>query len=313
VAAPAATLRTESANTISRVNASSKTRIVLGHDLFHDLTVQLDRRHQPQAQTRYFVSNGVSYRRQLGSVFDLSGRVAREDFDEGNGHEGGAVATSALTARPLQTLTNSLLYSGSLRQLQAGTRYTNALSLSNRALLYRGVTTAVGGAIRYGRNENKQWLEGRQANASVTLLPHPKLSLSPTYVYNRSVLHGGHRPRIETWTERIAIGFSFSPWPVIYVHGTFSRLRGTKLESRNLGDFATTLSPFRDGTLQLQLYYSENFDALTERFSRQIAPSLRWNIRPGTYLNATYTYLEVESEVGSDLSNSLAALLTVTL
>jgi hypothetical protein len=71
-------------------------------------------------------------------------------------------------------------------------------------------------------------------------------------------------------------------------------------------------SPLR-GDLQLGVAYSKTLDTEAEATTELLSPSLRWNIRSGVSLTASYTYVENASPAQTLASRALAARLLIVL
>lgn len=76
--------------------------------------------------------------------------------------------------------------------------------------------------------------------------------------------------------------------------------------TRNIGG---TWSPFRDGALQLSFSYNEAYNSSANQKDRTIVPSMRWNIRGGSYLDMSYLYLKSTSVSQSSESRTFSSTL----
>ena len=73
------------------------------------------------------------------------------------------------------------------------------------------------------------------------------------------------------------------------------------------------LSPFPRGQLQLRFAYNETVDTGAGARTRIYGPTLRWNIRPGTYLELAYSWNESTQPALATYGTSFTAALVVKL
>jgi hypothetical protein len=82
---------------------------------------------------------------------------------------------------------------------------------------------------------------------------------------------------------------------------------------QTLVNFGGGFSPFTGGQLLIRFGYDENVDTLSRVRNRFFGPSLRWNIRTGTYLDVAYTWNDTFQPALLTQSRNLFANLFVSL
>jgi len=78
------------------------------------------------------------------------------------------------------------------------------------------------------------------------------------------------------------------------------------------GTVQLNYSPLR-GDLQLSIVYSKTFDTAAQSTVELFTPGIRWNVRPGIQLTATYTLLNNTAPVSVTHSRSLSLGLSILL
>lgn len=306
---PASLVAPESESSSSALSVTARTRLFREHELSHDVSLILNRYHSPSARTTYLASTGLSYHRKV-SVIDFAGRLAREDLDQGQGHESTWVYAASAAASPWPTLRGSAAASG---QRRSSSLATNTLSLLGSAELYEGVAILANGSYMFGRTDKGQAQRGVSASASVSLAPHRTLSLSGSIVHSETTRSGAGLPEARTRDAMAQGSATFHPFPALAVSGEVSSTWRREGPSRTLAGMAGSFSPFPGGDLQLSFSFSESLDPSGEGRARRLGPSVRWKIRRQAFVDATYTYLGHESPVGTSRSHAFSSLLTVAL
>ncbi len=271
-------------------NASFRTQL-FDPSLSYDFTVLLTRGNQTgtQAVDTYLVTNGINYSRKLSPILLLGARVARQDQDQSQGHQGLFLYSASLAANELLTLSHSLVYSGQWVTGAGATGTQNSLSLYNRATPFRGVGLLAGAGVSLLRNAVGQTNRSDLFTFALSLQPHAKLSLAGTYGHTETTVSGGGLPRTAAKGDHVDGNVTFTPFPALYLSAGVSR-NVTESRAVTLANSALNFSPFPGGDLQFNLSFNESFDPATG-VSRLFVPSLRWNIRAGTLLTVTESVL----------------------
>jgi hypothetical protein len=256
--------------------------------------------------------NGLSLARRLDPVFAVAARVDRSDSSLGAGHMAQNRWSASLSADPLPTFGALLSYSGQLAQLEGGTAISNSGTLSARADLYPGI--ALSGLTSLGHSQNQDGSTSRSvfASASTSIVPHRILSLSGGISYTTGTQSGGGRPETSDRRGSLEASVSLAPFPALALAGSLSRQFGGTTRTATLAGFTGSLSPFPGGDLQLRYAYQETLDVEADQRSRAHGPTARWNIRPGWYLDAGYSFQDSSAPVAVQHTRAFNANLLIT-
>jgi hypothetical protein len=284
----------------------ARTKILREPELAHDITATVTRRTE-RSLTSYTIVNGLSFRHELARSIAANARAARQDLDEGAGHEGSWQWSAALVGNPLPTAFWTLSYSGTANDRDEKSHSVTALG---RADLYEGISaqaTAGGSFTTQGLRVGRSF----QTSGTMSLTPNPYVTLSGGGLYSRSLVSDPLIGDTLAQFGRVDGSVSLTPAPAVSATGTVSRVllgaRPTTLATMQLNYF-----PLR-GEVHLAVAYSKTLDTEADATTELLSPSLRWNIRSGVSLNASYTVLENASPTQTLDSRAFAARLLIIL
>jgi hypothetical protein len=266
------------------------------------------------AHILWSVSNGLSYLRRLTRILDLSARVDRSDANDAQNNAVGSTRwTGSLTFDPLPTLGGNLTYSGNWDSPSpSGTVVNNSLSLFGRAVPYQGISLFASLVYALSQHEVGRDQESESANAGVSLVPNPKLTLNGTYSYSRTAFTGGGEPSQVSDSWRVEGDVTVSPFPALYANAGVTRVMQAGV-GQTLVNVSGNLSPFPGGNLILTFRYNQTLDTLTDTKTLIWGPYVRWNITPRSYVETTYQVLDVTSPTLETSSRSFNARFSLLL
>jgi hypothetical protein len=133
------------------------------------------------------------------------------------------------------------------------------------------------------------------------LVPHSILTVNLIYNETGTKTTGGEIPGERTdstqaWEADVAV----TPVRTVYFFGSYrveDRDQAGVRTTRNIQSYTANWSPFPDGTLHFNFFFSETRRSEDDARERSIVPSLRWNITPRSYLDLSYQRLKTESAV----------------
>jgi hypothetical protein len=281
-----------------------RTRILESPSLTHEFSYFLRKIDPSDFPTEHTVSNGLAFQHQFTKEISGRARLAREDGQERTGRRSANIFTASVMAVPLDTLSNSLVYSLIDETLAGNTSVTHSLFLYNVAKLYEGIDLSIGGGGSHVESGAGQKTLQTQINGGATLVPHSAVTVNLLYTGSASTTSGGDVPgerksSNDSWEANVTV----TPIPTLYLSGSY------RVDSRSAGDARTTgvtksyvvnFSPFPYGTLHLNFTYSETLRS--EDNSRQtiVTPSLRWNITPRSSLDLSYLKVTTDRPVLSE-------------
>jgi hypothetical protein len=179
-----------------------------------------------------------------------------------------------------------------------------------RADLYEGISAQASGGGSIVTQDLRTARSG-QGSGTVSLSPNAYVTLSVGGLYSRSLSSDPDVGDTLTQFGRVDGSLSITPAPALSGTGTVSRvLIGAR--PTTLATVQVNYSPLR-GDVQLGVAYAKTLDTEAEATTELLSPSLRWNIRSGVSLTASYTYVENASPAQTLASRALAARLLIVL
>lgn len=246
-------------------------------------------------QQRYTISNGLYVAHRLSPIFSTSGNASFEVGRQKDQTRTGALYYASLSATPLTTLTDSVVFSGNREWLEGATTTTDSVVLTNTALLYRGIDATLNlGAVFTSEDQGDDTPTSRRRdlylNLGTGVTPHSSLTMTAYYLHRLVHSSGGNLAEPTDTTEhRLDLGLSFTPLRTFALSATTSIIAETDRETTVTQNYGVTWAPFPDGTLQMSFTYTESQITETSR-TRTIQPTVRWYLttRRRSYLEATY-------------------------
>jgi hypothetical protein len=264
---------------------------------------------QPFDITRTTLNNSVSLRHAFTPKLFLNTRVLRTDTSETDRKDGASHSyTASLRADHLDTLHQTLVYSGRHDDGEAGTSISNSIFLRTDADLYRGWSAN----LDLGYSMQDSQLSGDSDTTSLRIGtqidPNPKLNFAVNY-------------RV-SWTNRSDGGSGIDQnarfqgfWVPLRTLSFFASVQLRDQQSQGEGlkifqDYSANWAPFPDGLLDFSLAYNQSVDT-EDRETRILSPQINWRITRTTLLNLRFNIGTLESEDETrDVKNVRATLRT---
>lgn len=308
---PAEVARGRSSAVAGSLSVTTRLVLVRGLGLAYDFSGSMA--HADERRPTWSIVNGLSLARRLDPTYAVSARVERYDSYAGRAREAMNRWSASLSAEPLPTFGALLSYSGQISELEGGIALSNSGTLSVRAALYEGI--ALSGTASSSWAESETGVNSRSVLASVnaSVVPNPILSLSGGVSVTESAQSGGGLPDRSQRSGVLEGNASVSPFPALSFAGGVTRQFGGAGPAVTLWSLNGAFSPFPRGDLQIRYGYAETFDSGAEVRTRAHGPGARWNIRPGWYLNAGYSFRDVRAPAMSSRDRSFNANLLITL
>lgn len=293
---PAAEVAGEQVRTSHLYNLDVRTRILKVPALTYEFTFFLAKAEP--SPTVWTVSNGLSASHRFRPTLFGAARVAREDGREAAGDRVAYLYSASLTAVPLETLRNTLVFSGRNETVEGRESDDVSLFLQSIAQLYGGVDLNLGGGVSLATSETGRETTSTQLNAELTLVPNPKATVTLSYFGRTSRSSGGELAATTTDSTRIAgAGLSLRPLRTLHLVGAWTVESRSEEETRTTQDYTVSFSPFPGGTLHLNFYYNETLRSEDDARERTVTPNVRWNITRRASLDLAYSDVSVRSDV----------------
>lgn len=310
-AVPAAQVRGASTRVTETFSGSAQTRLLSRPDLAHDVSVSVTD-GGAGAPVTWLLVNGLSLAQPLSPHTLFSARVARQDSEAGEGHQGSFQWSGTLAHQPLPTVSEGLTYSGQLLQARQGLALTNTLSGYARAEFYKGVAGTGNATLALANNADGSVNRTVAGTVGTSLVPNRFVSLGGTYGVSDSVTSGGGHPATSLLRHRLDGTVALSPVPAVYAAAGLTRVFGDGTPT-TLAHLGLNLSPFPQGQLLARFTYTDSLDTAAASRSRLWSPSLRWTPRPGLFLDLAFTDLRTTATLEATHIQTASANLTLTL
>jgi hypothetical protein len=246
--------------------------------------------------TTYLVNNGLGLAKSLSEKWSLTGRITDEVNIDAEGEPRNTVTYNAgLAYIPLPTLNHNLVFGGKFELFKGKTKITNSIYLNNSAELYKGLSMNLGLGYSKARSETGQNSDSVDFIFGAEIVPNRNLTLSLSYQDNEGRQSGGGQPSTTSYDRTATASATFRPLEAIYLTGGYSVFMKNDTDTVTLQNYSVSWSPFRDGDLQFNFSFLQAYDSGQDQKSTNISPSIRWNIRPGSTLDVSYSIFDSKS------------------
>jgi hypothetical protein len=293
---PSADVKGKTDRTTHIFSTDSRTRLLDIPTLYYEFSYSLSKASSSPRNS--LLTNGFSLAHQFNEVFSGGARVAREDIDEPSSDGASYIYSASLNAVPFNTLSHTLLFSGRNDVLGDESVDRNSLFLQNRAHIYKGLDTFLHGGITKTTPEIGQDQDTTSWILGVSATPHRILTLTYNMDSRKTDSSGGGIPDETRTDRRRDLSLTYRPFQTVYVTGILSRVIEPD-RKETLKNYTLNFSPFPDGALQINVFYSERLNTEDDGKSRSLNPSLRWNITNRAILEFSYQKIKNESDRGS--------------
>lgn len=277
-------------------NLDAKARILDNPVLFYDFYYFFNK-VLPDNQKRYNVSNGFSLNHRLSRIFSGTARVAREDGEEDDEKRVAYVYNASITADPLRTLRNSLVFSGREEEIGGRPNNTRSIFLYNTAQLYQGIDVNLNGGLNFLEQETGEKARDIVINFGANIVPHRTMTLGLNYSDIMSRRRGGERGTFSTSSRRLDLSLNYNPFRTLYFLAFIQVIAEKGEDLQTIQNYSVNWSPFPDGALQFNFTYNENLRSEDDAKERNFIPSVRWNITKRSYVDLSYQIMSSESKV----------------
>jgi len=229
-------------------------------------------------------SNGINLIHRFNPIFTGTTRFLVTDTWEQGKHDTSTYNYSAqMVGRYLDTLNQSLTYSGGQTKEPEGNSSFNSFILRTNAELYRGWDVS----FDQGYSWQTQVEGGDSSSFFVrvqnSIVPHRRLNLVADY--SMRWLEEENEPTTRSETGRLRT--LWTPTDTLSLVAE-ARVRKSDEDVYTYWEYSANWLPFRDGTVQFNLAYSEDGDSDDDR-TRSFSPSLIWNVTKNSTLTLLYT------------------------
>ncbi|SHJ27234.1 hypothetical protein SAMN02745165_01928 [Malonomonas rubra DSM 5091] len=250
------------------------------------------------------LNNGLTVIHTFNDIFTGTGRVsAGYRWDQGQLDSSTYNYSARLTGRYLETLNQSLIYSGTLEQDEDdgdGDSTSNSLILRTNAALYEGWDLSFDQGATQQNSDRDGESKSYFVRLQTSLVPHSSYNLIAEYSIDWDQ-DGDGTERSDTGRLRAF----WVPLDTLSFSGEI-RLRRSDGDDQLSWESSASWLPLRDGSLQCVLAYSEEEDRDGNR-TWAFTPNLTWELTH--FANLSLRYSRGEEETNSEINSFETALL----
>jgi hypothetical protein len=239
----------------------------------------------------------------LSAVTLATGRAAQNELR----------LTVGLDATPLPTARASMSYQGQA-SFEASTlsRTYNSGLFSLSAEPYRGIFVSGDASLTKGtQGVDRTAFSATNANASMGVKPNPWVQLIGSLSYS-DLQNETPTETSRTRAGLVSATLSLTPIPALVGSATVSHYAWGAVPN-TIWNLSGNFSPFPGGRLLISLSYNESIDIANDARTRVWGPSLRWTLRSGTFLTASYTDARAYYALYDTVNDTVFVTLLVTL
>ncbi len=240
------------------------------------------------------LSNGLSANHTFGRIFSANARLAREQGTQPRGYRVATVSSATLTVDPFPTLRSSFLYSGQDEEIAGLPSTRRGWFVQNAAQPYRGVDVLFGFGRASITRETGEISHDQLVNASATIVPRQRLSLTFSYDQTRTERSGTFVGTPRSLQRRSYASVAFDPIPTLHLVVGGEAITATGQATRTTLDISGSWTPFPDGTLQFVFASNEAIRALEFGTERSTLGAVRWNVSRQSYIDVSYQRTRTE-------------------
>jgi hypothetical protein len=248
------------------------------------------------------LSNGLSLNHTFSPVLSVYARGAREQGHDPQGDQVASVTNATLTVTPIQTFRSSILYTGRDEEIGGVPLDRRGLFVQNSAQVYRGVDVLFGFGWSSTAREGGEISHDRLLNASATIVPRQRVSL--TLSYDDTVTHksGTFIGKPDSHQRRVYGAVAVDPVPTLHLVLGEEMIVVTDQQTRTTHDIGANWAPFPDGQLQFIFAHNEALRALEFGKERSTVGTVRWNFSRRSYFDVTYQRTKSQFVIQTDES-----------
>jgi 7-cyano-7-deazaguanine synthase in queuosine biosynthesis len=149
-------------------------------------------------------------------------------------------------------------------------------------------------------------------SCGANIVPHRTLSLNINFSDQRIKQSGGGRQDSSTFTQSGTLSAAWNPVSTISLFASVGYAEQQETPVIVTKVFGGSWNPFPDGALQLSISYNESLTSTGNQTVKSLSPTMRWNIRPGWWLDVSYSYQTITSTTNETTANTASSSLRLS-
>lgn len=284
---------------------SPSARTTFGYEAYYR-----DQESKHVLSQRKSLTNSVNFRHTFNPVFQTYGKVFRSDrtrtTQQGVVDETDLTYSLALKGNYLETLSQTLVFTGANRDDPDGTTSQNSVFLRTDSDLYDGWSLNLD--LGYSLNTLLNNIDQTVKTLRLGTVVEPNTSVNFSLDYSITWTEDGVQVDSTTQYGTFQAFWAMTNTLSFFFRYNFRDLTGRTNTSTFLREFNFNWSPFPDGDLQFRIGYNESRD-FGNREVKSISPVLTWRVGQGIFLDLRYNTGTLESPTeSSDIDSYIAKL-----
>ena len=298
----------EATRTTHNYTLDIRSRILDFPSLFHELNY-IDFRQEPDGTLRFTLSNALSLGHRFSQIFSGRARVAYEYGEEEKEKRTAYVYYTSIDATPVNTLRDSLVFSGRFEDIGGKSDNNNSIFLYNTAQLYKGLDVNLNLGYSFSKRDTGEKINDGRINLLTNIAPHPSMNINFDYSYTNTRQSGSDKPSSSTYTQRGSLTMSYTPFRTLFLLGSVEVVAEKGEKRLIIQEYGINWSPFPDGALRFSIAYNENYNTIDHQKERIFTPSIRYDITKKSYINVSYNMVRSRSDTQKLDSNFFSVTL----
>jgi hypothetical protein len=257
------------------------------------------------ARDRSETTNDLYFQHLFNKKFSGNARLSRVDDTSDNVKSTSLYYTLSMRAAYLDTLNQTLTYSGNKIDEQDRESKRDALFLRTNAVLYSGWSAYVDVGSSMDKSPgNLESSRSTTIRSGTNLEPNEKVLINLDY--STTKIHGTDTGNLNIPVSKLGAHALYTPFPALSLNGQYQVLK-TGSDRRTLRDYSINWSPFPDGAAQFNFIFSESLTPETGEKTRVIGPNIKWSIGRYASLDIFYNINQTETSTMITDTRSLIA------
>lgn len=249
----------------------------------------------------YYLSNGLAASHTFSKVFSGFARLSLDTNKSAASTVSNNLRLSILlNAVPLPTLSSSLSVTSQAGLGGGNASSSNSVFLTNTAQLYHGVSLAVSGGYSNSATADRRKGESWLLNVGLSLVPTKTCTVTFAYGATLSSATATTSASTRSETQTFSATLSYKPFETVYLSGALTETLQANQPNYTTQTYGVSWSPLLSGVILFNAQYGESYSTPDETRTRSVTPTVRWNVRPGTTLDATYSYSTSSAPLTAD-------------
>ncbi|MBA4369400.1 MAG: hypothetical protein C0403_17380 [Desulfobacterium sp.] len=283
------------------LNGKLTDRTLLGYNFFYRA-----RKEDLFLQERTEYSSGVYLNHVFNDMFAANTNILRTDNQNAGNDSVNYTFATSLRANYLETLDQTLTYSGLRETNEEWDIERHSLILRTNTKLYRGVNAFLDNGYGIEKTVDDNSEESALVLVGTNIVPNEKIGLNTNYALTKILKTENEDRKLSD--SQLDFQVYFTPLSALSFNARVS-LVDRDNTATTYQNFSVSWLPFPEGALQLFFIYFEALTPEDNKKDRTLNPSLQWKVSQYVNVNASYSYTQSETDTFTTDTNSFNTIL----